>query len=395
MDDSTALPSPVGETSVAFDLARLARSLRLALTLRGLVISVFGALLPSAIATFGLTDAEVSVLPVATGLAATLGPMTVGWLTQRQGPRLGMILTAAALLLSACLLWAAPLWAAFVTGAFAMSWGASGMATAISVILAEAYRSRSGAAFNSSFLFVGVGSLISPLLAAAVLALGYPWRATFALLALAFTVLLWLASSLPYDVIARPHEAHRGETEGKPWWQQRVIVLCALALVCYVGAEVGLTTWIARYLVAHRGVDLAVATMSPSVFWAGMIVGRWAFSRGLIARNEKQMVTWAGWGGVASVIGIVALPGGVWPWLSLLVAGATFGGLWPTIMSYAAVRSSGHTGAASGLLIALGFLGALIVPALIGLSSSWIGLGASLLLVPLMIALTFVLFLAA
>ncbi len=375
------------------EAAALERALRMALALRGLVITVFGAVLPAAMHSFGLSNAQASILPAVSGLGAATAALSAGALTDRRGARRAMLAMAWALLLASLILWGAPAWSVFVAGAFMINWGAGGMATVTSVLLARAYRGRSGAAFNRNFLFVGVGSLTSPLLVGAALALFGSWRWAFAVLSFSFAGLLVAAWRAPYPPPEPQLETSETDARGdRPWWRERTLALCAIALVCYVGAEVGLTTWAARFLASERGAAVALSATVVSIFWGGMILGRYGFSRLLRPGNEKRLVGVAGAVGAGAVLAFIRLPG-VWgPILAVAVGGVAFGGMWPTIMSYAAVRAGGRAGAASGLLIALGFLGALVVPAVIGVLSTWIGLSNALGVVILAIASSAALF---
>ncbi|HEY65738.1 MAG TPA: MFS transporter [Caldilineae bacterium] len=379
--------SALGPTEVA----ALERVLHIALTLRGLALTVFGAVLPSVMMSFHLNNAQASALPLVSGLGATTAALSVGPLADRWGPRRAMLMTAWALLLAALSLTLAPAWIFFILGALLVNWGAGGMATVTSVLLTMIYRRRSGSAFNRSFLFVGVGSLISPLIASATLAATGSWRWVFAILTVAFTALFITVMRAPYPSPEprRPRERARG---GRPWWRQRTLALCALALVCYVGAEVAMTTWAARFLAAEREASIVLSASVVSIFWAGIILGRYGFSRVLRPGNEKRLIGGAGTVAALAVVGFTQVPGHVVAIAMLVIAGGAFGGMWPTIMSYAAARAEGSTGTASGLLIALGFLGAVTVPALIGVLSTWTGLSLALSLDAIFIALSALLF---
>jgi fucose permease len=369
----------------------LERALRTTLALRGLVITIFGAVLPAAMATFGLSNAQASLLPLVGGLGAIMAALSVGSLMDRWGARRTTLSMAWALLLASLILGSAPAWPFFVAGAFLTNWGAGGMSTVNSVLLALVYRGRSGAAFNRNFLFVGIGSLISPLLTGAVLATTGSWRWAFAALAAAFAGMIATAWRVPYPP-PEPRAAKAGATGERPWWQRRALILCALSLVCYVGAEVGLTTWAARFLVAERGAPIPLSATVVSIFWGGMILGRYGFSRLLRPGNEKKLVGLAGTVAAGAVVAFIGTPGAVWPILALAIGGLAFGGLWPTVMSYAAARAVGYTGIASGVLIALGFIGALTVPAAVGVLSTWVGLGTALGVSAASIALSTILF---
>ncbi len=384
-------PSPAAAGFGPVEATKLERALRMTLALRGLVITIFGAVLPAAMATFSLNNAQASLLPLVGGMGAIAAALSVSSLLDRWGARRTTLTMAWALLLASLILGSAPAWPFFVIGAFLVNWGAGGMSTVNSVLLALVYRGRGGAAFNRNFLFVGIGSVASPLLVGAMLASAGSWRWTFAALAAAFAGMILVAWRAPYPP-PEPRSVKAGATGERPWWQRRALILCALSLVCYVGAEVGLTTWAARFLVAERDAPIALSATVVSIFWSGMILGRYSFSRLLRSGNEKRLVGLAGAMAAGTVVAFIRAPGAIWPVLALAIGGLAFGGLWPTVMSYAAARAIGYTGIASGVLIALGFIGALMVPAAVGVLSTWVGLGAALGVSAVSITLSTILF---
>lgn len=357
------------------EAAALERALRVALTLRGLAVPIFGAVLPAAMATFGLSNAQASLLPVVGSLGAVAVALSSGSLSGRLRLRTMALLLAGVLVAATLVLASAPTWAFFVAGAFLLNWGAGGIVTLSSMLLALAFRRRSGQAFNRTFLFIGVGSLVSPLLVGATLAVSGSWRWTFVVMSAAYAALIFVFWSVPYP----PNERRTAAAgDPRPWWQRRPLILCAAALACYVGAEASLTTWAARFLNAERGMLTPLAAGAVSLFWGGMIGGRYTFSRWVRAGREKTMVGLVSGVGVVATLIFLGVTDGALPIVILGIGGLAFGGVWPTVMSYAAARAVGSTSAVSGLLVTLSFLGGLLFPAWVGVLSASIGLSAAL-----------------
>lgn len=367
-------PSALGFSPL--EAAALERALRVALTLRGLAVPIFGAVLPAVMATFGLNNAQASLLPAVGSLGAVAAALSSGSLSGHLRLRTMALLLAGVLVAAALVLAGAPTWTFFVAGAFLLNWGAGGIVTLSSMLLALAFRGRSGQVFNRTFLFIGVGSLVSPLLVGATLAVSGSWRWTFVVMSAAYAALIFIFGSVPYPPNERMVAAAVGSP--RPWWQRRSLILCAAALACYVGAETSLTTWAARFLNAERGMPTPLAAGAVSLFWGGMIGGRYTFSRWVRAGREKMMVGLASSVGVVATLIFLGTSGGVLSIAILGIGGLAFGGVWPTVMSYAAARAVGSTGAVSGLLVTLSFLGGLLFPAWVGVLSAWIGLSAAL-----------------
>jgi FHS family glucose/mannose:H+ symporter-like MFS transporter len=137
----------------------------------------------------------------------------------------------------------------------------------------------------------------------------------------------------------------------------------ALLLFTYVGGEVGFSSWIVTQVNKVALATEATATMAASIFWGGLTAGRAAAS--LVLRRLSDdlwlaMSTLALGAGVAFLL-LVPRSEGV-ALASSFVAGFGCGPIFPTAIGMVNNNYPESRGTASGVLIAVGTVGAAIVP---------------------------------
>ena len=121
-----------------------------------------------------------------------------------------------------------------------------------------------------------VGGMLGPLAAARLLDAGSPWQTVFRIIA-AGTALaaIWVAL-LPFHRLdeqpapARPNTRRASE----PPLDHLLVALCVALLFIYVGAEVGVSGWVAEYFVSVLGSSPAQGAILVTLFWGGILAGR-------------------------------------------------------------------------------------------------------------------------
>jgi fucose permease len=153
-------------------------------------------------------------------------------------------------------------------------------------------------------------------------------------------------------------------------------VLLAIAIACYVAAEVGVSSWTVRFLV---DVPLETATLALSGFWAGLALGRvvtaaWGdrYSHSLLAAGSSVIA------GVAVILAVATAPSPL-AIAAIAVAGFASGPIFPLILTIGSELNRERAAAVAGTLTAAAVAGGVIYPPLVGLVSESIGLGAGLL----------------
>ncbi|NPV11390.1 MAG: L-fucose:H+ symporter permease [Ignavibacteria bacterium] len=159
----------------------------------------------------------------------------------------------------------------------------------------------------------------------------------------------------------------------KSAWGYRHLVLGAIGIFVYVGAEVSIGSFLVKYFVNLDPNMLEVeAGKMVSFYWGGAMVGR--FIGSAVQRKIKPGIVLGFNAIMASLLVITSMlnDGKVAMW-SILLVGLFNSIMFPTIFSLAIRGLGKHTGQASGILC-MAIVGGAIVPVLQGLLADNIGI---------------------
>jgi len=148
--------------------------------------------------------------------------------------------------------------------------------------------------------------------------------------------------------------------------RQRPVILGALVLLFYVGAELGIASWIVLYLQRELHLSIGLASAGLSAFWIAMMVGRYGNSHLALRFSARDLVIASGIGGAICCWGLLATRRPLLAFGWLILAGFLFAGIYPLAMASVNSRYPRFTGRVSGLLAASAASGALLFAPLVG-----------------------------
>jgi FHS family L-fucose permease-like MFS transporter len=149
-------------------------------------------------------------------------------------------------------------------------------------------------------------------------------------------------------------------------WQHSHLVLGAVAIFVYVGAEVAIGSFLVNFMAEPHigGLDEATAGRYLSLYWGGAMVGR--FIGAYLLRKVKPGYLLAFNASVAIALLIVAMStAGTTAMWAVLAIGLFNSIMFPTIFTLAIARLGRHTGEGSGVLC-MAIVGGAIVPVVQG-----------------------------
>lgn len=245
---------------------------------------------------------------------------------------------------------------------------------------------RRTAMLNWAQAVFGLGAVLAPVLIAALLRMGADWRTGYfyaaALAGLSGTLALW--------AIAMRQERPVGDGSSGSGWREvisdRLVLLCSVGILLYVGAECGTAHWLAKYFRLNLGSSAPLAASSPAFFWAGVTAGRAAAAWVSRYLTEVSLSRWSiALAGVSQVV--LLLSGSPALGLPATVAmGFFLGPVFPTIVGYAGAAHPSRSGTAAAVVIFSGAVGAAIFPPLVGGLAEFTGLRAALWVCALVLA---------
>ncbi|MDO1510502.1 MULTISPECIES: sugar MFS transporter [unclassified Neisseria] len=169
---------------------------------------------------------------------------------------------------------------------------------------------------------------------------------------------------------AETEHNHDGKTSV---WQYKHLVLGAIGIFCYVGAEVSIGSLLVNVMEVTAGLDHTTGAKYLSLYWGGAMVGRFLGSAVMNKIAPNKYLTFNAVMAVSLItIAILAGGGAVSMW-ALLAIGFFNSIMFPTIFSLATKDLGKFTGAASGI-ICTAIVGGAIVPVVQGFFADHIGL---------------------
>ncbi len=338
------------------------------------------ALIRSLEADFGQTDGGIGLFYLVNASSFALGSLGGGFATERFGRR--FILTAGAVLLGLGLgvEGSTGTWILFVAAGVPSGLGAGAVDGGMNALILDLAARRPSGALNLLHLFFSIGAAGSPLVVGQLVAAGVDWRTILvatAAVALAVGGML-AARPMPSGRHRRvPRDA--GDPLLGPWLRRRPsvlpIVLLGMAMVFYVSAELGASSWVVRFLAAATD---GAATAALAGFWAGESVSRLAASRFADRFPPFAFATTCTLAAAAALGGAIVVP-----WLPVsaalfAVCGLAFGPVYPMIMSIAGSLYPGRLAAVTGSLAAFAVIGSIVYPPVMGFISEAASVGLAM-----------------
>jgi MFS transporter, FHS family, L-fucose permease len=157
-------------------------------------------------------------------------------------------------------------------------------------------------------------------------------------------------------------------------WQYRHLVLGAVAIFVYVGAEVSIGSFLVNFMGRPEIANLSEDTAGKylSLYWGGAMVGRFIGAAVLTRVQPGYVLMFNAAVSVLLLASAMLFAGNVAMW-SLLAIGLFNSIMFPTIFTLAIARLGRRTGAGSGVLC-MAIVGGAIMPVLQGVFADQISL---------------------
>ena len=347
----------------------------------GLSAAVFGPTLP-ALAQRTQTDlSAISFLFIARSIAYMLSSLQSGrWYDRLPGHAVltaGLLLLAVGMALTPLIpfLWALTIIVLVLGIADAM------IDLGVNTLLVWVHRDKVGPFMNGMHFFFGLGALLAPVVVAQSIALSGDitwayWVLALLMLPGAFW-LLYLRSP-----IIRSSSTQDASTQRE---NRLLLVLIALFVALYVGAEIGFGGWIFSYAVTLNLSDASGAAYLTSAFWAALAAGR-LLAVPLATKLRPRIIVLGDLSGCLLSVGLMLLnPHSlVAIWLGTCGLGLFMASIFPTMLVFVESRMA-LTGRVTSWFLVGASLGGMSLPWLIG--QLFESLGPRILLGSVMLAL--------
>lgn len=238
---------------------------------------------------------------------------------------------------------------------------------------------KTGYYLNLLNAFYGVGAVLTPVAAGAMLDSGLSWRKVYRIsLAVIIPVLLY------FILMKCPDEERTGKTAGgvrmgevirhisrKEVWMMFVFIFA------YVAAEIAVATWFVEFLRTEKGVGGVQSAVCFSGYFVLMMAGRLAGSLFVDRVGHLRSLM------IFTVAAIVCLSlgalGKAWMTWMLVFVGFGFSVIFPTATAIVSKIPSESPGTMLGIFFACGGLGGMAGPWLVGIVNEMFGLKSGMM----------------
>ena len=256
----------------------------------------------------------------------------------------------------------------------------------------DLYSEKRAAALNLLNVSFGLGSVLAPAYTLGILKISSEWRSVYVLVPILFG-LIWLLSfqiSLPKKKLTVNRIATTINSYILILRDYRELLFATIVLLA-AGTEWAIAYWVVTYMYKGLGISYEIATNALSLFWIGMILGRFVMSRILSSLNPFQVIQFSTLAAIFMAILVTLKTTPVLSVLGVGVFGLFLSGILPTCIGLMMDRHPEKSASVSGLLLVASGIGAIFVPVVVGFISDNFGLTWGMRLIPALLTVSLIL----
>ncbi len=345
----------------------------------GISMTVIGASLPKILTEFGWNYATAGAVIASGSVAYFLSSMAAGPVLRRFGPKRAVLSGLVACILGSAFFAATPSPIANLLLNALIGSGQGFIEIVVNWSVLRMDEKGSGRAMNLMHGSFAIGAVAGPMAVGILISAGLRWALLYRAIALVFVLLAIVVAFLPFSRLGREEPGHRQRNKVAVLAKQPLYWLGFVTLLVYVGAELGVSTWVAEFFVKVFLANPALGSFMVSLFWIGLLAGR--FGAPALYRGKQQVLLVAcslllaicvialavlGYlqtGGPASIAAAVAL---------VFLSGLGCSVVYPIAVSLVGASFPGAQSGAVSFAVAGGGLGVFVFPYLMSwISQTW------------------------
>ena len=334
----------------------------------GIATVLLGPMLPTLSARWSLNYSQAGALFTAQYLASTLAVALSGALVRRWGFRFAIKTGLVLMSVGVGLLLTGP--RAMGILCIAAYGGGLGLAVpAANLLVAEVNPGRRSATLNLLNFCWSAGAVACPFLVAAAAKSHQVPAFLWAVAGFALLVAIGIAV-MPSSIVEPSAKDAERKTGPKIPWTQRAVLMLAALFFLYVGVENSFGGWVASYAKGLGNLTPAMSLMTPSFFYAALMLGRWIAPLLLRSIDEVRLVQAGlliGCTGMAGLVLSNGLRGVIW---SACLAGLGLSGVYPITISLLSREFGPASTRLGSLMFTMSNVGGGLLPWTVGVSSN-------------------------
>jgi FHS family glucose/mannose:H+ symporter-like MFS transporter len=342
--------------------------------LAGLVITSIGSVMPQLLAHYEQSYTVGGQMVFVSAVGFIMGVPISAWLMKvLMKEKYVLALSAIVIAIAQFSVWSLPPFGWVVALNFLNSVGAAAIECVVATLMMEVFLGRRAVVMSYLEVSFGIGALCMPLIASVLIA-NQVWRYSFLVTACLGIIMavIWCFISVAKEE-TEGAESLDAEIAPPPMFKtkqmKRYILFAFVFLIfIYCGIEGSLNNFMSSIFLNHLKVTPYYASLSISLFWTAMVIGRAA--TGWIIRKVNY-ASYLRWSMLSTFVVIVLLAlsrDAVIGFILVIMMGLTMSGVYSITMVYANHTFPGMTRLVTSLVTAFAGFGAAVFPALIGYS---------------------------
>jgi fucose permease len=241
-------------------------------TLFGTSMTIIGATLPKILANFHWDYLTAGIVLGAGAVAYFVSTFVAGYLVKHWGPKPTILLALALIVAGLAFFATTPDPVANTLLSALIGLGQGGVEVGLNSTILRMDERNTGRPMNLLHGAFAVGAIVGPFAVGLLLQSGLDWAVVYRGMAAIFVLLAVMMAFAGLPSV-EPKAAERDEAPQRlsanpAYW------LSFFALFLYLGAELGVSNWVAEYFVVVFGYAPEASAMLVSLFWLGVLAGR-------------------------------------------------------------------------------------------------------------------------
>ena len=331
------------------------------------ISNIIGPIIPDLIRTFHLSLTLVSLLPFAFFIAYGVTSIPAGILLETFHEKKVMLMAFGLATLGSLLIVLSP---HYLTALLSLFLIGSGMAM-LQVVINPLLRTAGGEENYANYsvwaqLIFGFASFLSPMVYQYFIGINLPWLSLYILFIGISAIMMLVTVSTPFPKVELAHDEKPGAIAiHLELFKNKQVILYFLAMLCYVGTEQGIATWISQFLQTYHGLNPQIDGANTIAYYWGLMTAGGILGIVLLKLLDSRIVLVA-----FTFLAMIALAFALYGNANMaLIAFPLIGFfasvMYPIIFSLALNSVSEHHGSFAGIIVT-GIVGGAIFPFIVG-----------------------------
>ena len=331
------------------------------------ISNIIGPIIPDLIRTFHLSLTLVSLLPFAFFIAYGFTSIPAGILLETFHEKKVMMMAFFLATIGSLLIVLSP---HYVTALLSLFLIGSGMAM-LQVVINSLLRTAGGEENYANYsvwaqLIFGFASFLSPLVYQFFIGIHLPWLSLYILFIGISVIMMFITLSTHFPQVKLSEEEKPGAIAiHLELFKNKQVILYFIAMLCYVGTEQGIATWISQFLQTYHGLNPQTDGANTIAYYWGLMTAGGVLGIVLLKLLDSRIILIA-----FTFLAMIALAFGLYgnadaTLIAFPLVGFFASVMYPIIFSLALNSVTEHHGSFAGIIVT-GIVGGAIFPFIVG-----------------------------